>query len=228
MTNPDLPGGRREEPAPGPGRATPGAGPAVVKGVGPAPGASRGEVPGPDGMPPGPAGYEIRFRLAGWEALGPPFGLLFLAAGIFAPDPLYLRVFLIAGGGFLTVPYVIMLARRTAVFRADQAGITLGPEVPMRRFSAQFFPWAEIKKITFYKITRWSRTPGRQPGTYIGIVPRRTPPAGAARRINTWRLDRGRLAAVTAAAAPGVRIVEAGKIDPWTSTGRAVLREVGR
>jgi hypothetical protein len=228
MTNPDLPGGRREEPATGPGRATPGAGPAVVKGVGPAPGASRGEAPGPDGMPPSPAGYEIRFRLAGWEALGPPFGLLFLAAGIFAPDPLYMRVFLIAGGGFLTVPYVIMLARRTAVFRADQAGITLGPEVPMRQFSAQFFPWAEIKKITFCKITRWSRTPGRQPGTYIGIVPHRMPPAGRARRINTWRLDRGRLAAVTAAAAPGVRIVEAGKIDPWTSTGRAVLREVGR
>ncbi len=120
-----------------------------------------------------------------------------------------------------------MLARRTAVFRADQEGITLGPEVPMRQFSAQFFSWAEIKKITFYKITRWSRTPGKQPGTYIGIVPR-TPPTGAARRINTWRLDRGRLAAVTAAAAPGVPIVEAGKIDPWTSTGRAVLRELGR
>ncbi len=120
-----------------------------------------------------------------------------------------------------------MLARRTAVFRADQEGITLGPEVPMRQFSAEFFPWADIKKITFYTITRWSRTPGRQPGTYIGIVSR-TPPAGAARRINTWRLDPGRLAAVTAAAAPGVRIVEAGKIDPWTSTGRAVLRGVGR
>jgi hypothetical protein len=139
-----------------------------------------------------------------------------------------LRVFLIAGGGFLTVPYVIMLACRTAVFRADQAGITLGPEVPMRQFSAQFFPWAEIKEITLYTITRWSQTPGKQPGTLIGIVPRSTPPAGAARRINTWRLDRGRLAAVTAPAAPGVRIVEAGKIDPWTSTGRAVLREVGR
>ncbi len=169
---------------------------------------------------------------SGWPAGRPcarrSFGLLFLAAGIFSPDSLYLHVVLIAFGGFLTVPYVVMLAGRAAVFRADQEGITLGPEVPMRQFSAEFFPWAEIKKITVYKITRWSRTPGKQPGTYIGIVPRRTPPAGAARRIDTWRLDRGRLAAVTAAAAPGVPIVEAGKIDPWTSTGRAVLCEVGR
>jgi hypothetical protein len=179
-------------------------------------------------MAAGPGGYAVRFRLAGWEALAPPFGLLSAAFGIFAPDPLYLRVFFIALGGFLTVPYVIMLAGRTAVFRADQAGITLGPEVLMLQFSAQFFPWADIKKITFYTITRWSQTTGKQPGTYIGIVPRRTPRAGAARRINTWRLDRARLAAVTAAATPGVRIVEAGVIDPWTSTGQAVLREVGR
>ncbi len=228
MTSPDLPGGRREEPAPGSGRGIPDAGPDFLTGAGRAPGAARGEAPGPDGMPPGPGGYEIRFRLAGWEALIPPLGLLCLAAGIFSPDSLYLRVVLIAFGGYLTVPYVIMLAGRTAVFRADQEGITLGPEVPMRQFSAEFFPWADIKEITVYTITRWSRTPGKQPGTYIGIVPRRTPPAGAARRINTWQLDRGRLAAVTAAAAPGVPIVEAGKIDPWTSTGRAVLCEVGR
>ena len=228
MTSPDLPGVRREEAAPGSGRSIPDAGPDFLKGVCRAPGAARGEAPGPDGMPAGPGGYEIRFRLAGWEALCPPFVRApFLAAGIFSPDSLYLHVVLIAFGGFLTVPYVVMLAGRAAVFRADQEGITLGPEVPMRQFSAEFFPWAEIKKITVYKITRWSRTPGKQPGTYIGIVPR-TPPAGAARRINTWRLDPGRLAAVTAAAAPGVRIVEAGKIDPWTSTGRAVLREVGR
>ena len=226
MTNPDLPGGRREEPA-GPGRAAPDAGPVFVKGAGPAPGAACGEAPGPDGLPASAGRYEIRFRLAGWEALIPPLGLLCLAAGIFAPDSLYSHVVGIAFGGFLTVPYVIMLAGRAAVFRADQEGITLGPEVPMRQFSAEFFPWAEIKKITFYTITRWSRTPGKQPGTYIGIVPR-TPPAGAARRINTWRLDPGRLAAVTAAAAPGVRIVEAGKIDPRTSTGMAVLRGVGR
>jgi len=86
----------------------------------------------------------------------------------------------------------------------------------------------QIKEITFYEITRISQTRGKQPGTYIGIVPRRAPPAGAARRISTWRLDRGRLAAVTAAAAPGVPVVEAGVIDPWTSTGMAVLRKAGR
>lgn len=183
MTNPDLPGGRREEPAPGPGRATPGAGPAVVTGVGPAPGASSGEAPGPDGMPPGPAGYEIRFRLAGWEALGPPFGLLFLAAGIFAPEALYVHVVLTAGGGFLIVPYVIMLARRTAVFRADQAGITLGPEVPMRQFSAQFSPGQRSRRSPCTRSRAGAGRRGSSRGPISGSCPvaRRRPgqPAGS-------------------------------------------------
>jgi hypothetical protein len=34
--------------------------------------------------------------------------------------------------------------------------------------------------------------------------------AGASRRIRGWRLDRDRLAAVTAAVAPGVPVVDAG------------------
>jgi hypothetical protein len=127
------------------------------------------------------------------------------------------------------VPYVILLARRAIVFRADQAGITLGPEVPTRQFFSEFIPWPDINKITLYQITRPSRTVGRQPGTYIGIVPHhRRLAAGAARRINAWRLDRERLAAVTAAAAPGVAIVDAAEIDPHTSAGREVLRQVGR
>src|SRR6266702_3627876 len=42
MTSPDLPGGRREEPAPGSGRGIPDAGPDFLTGAGRAPGAARG------------------------------------------------------------------------------------------------------------------------------------------------------------------------------------------
>jgi len=149
--------------------------------------------------------------------------------GIFAPESLPARVIVVALGGLFAVPYVILLVTRKIVFRADHAGITLGPELPMFQFSTVFIPWADIKKITLYKITRPSRTMGRQPGTYIGIVPHdRAPADAAARRINTWRLDRGRLAAVTAAAAPGAPIVDAGEIDPFADAGRAILRQVRR
>ena len=224
MTDPD-PGDWREEPALTPDEATPDA----VPGAGPAPGAAPGQAPGRHGMPPDPGCYEIRFRLAGYEALFSVFGLLLFALGIFAPESLIARVAIVAVGGLFTVPYVILLVSRKIVFRADHAGITLGPELPLFHFSTVFFPWADIKKITFYKITRASRQMGRWPGIYIGIVPRDRAPADAAtRRINTWRLDRERLAAVTAAAAPRARIIDAGEIDPWEDAGRAVLREVGR
>ncbi len=129
-------------------------------------------------MPPESGCYEIRFRLAGYEALTPAFGLLILGAGIFIPRASLLgRVIGIAGGALFTVPYVILLVRRTIVFRADQAGITLGPEVLKFQFSTVFIPWADIRKVILYKITRASRTMGRQRGTYIGIVPHDRAPA---------------------------------------------------
>jgi hypothetical protein len=79
-----------------------------------------------------PGSYDLRFRLAGWEALAPPFGLLSAAFGIFAPDPRYLRVLFIALGGFLTVPYVIMLAGRTTGRPRRPGRHHARPEVLMR------------------------------------------------------------------------------------------------
>ena len=114
-------------------------------------------------MPPDPGCYEIRFRLAGYEALFSVFGLLLFALGIFAPESLIARVASVAVGGLFTVPYVILLASRKIVFRADHAGITLGPELPLFHFSTVFIPWPDIKKITLYKITRASRQMGRFP-----------------------------------------------------------------
>jgi hypothetical protein len=79
-----------------------------------------------------------------------------------------------------------------------------------------FIPWADIEKITLYKITRSNRRVGRA-GSYIKIVPHGVGPAGyaAVRRVNTWRLDPERLVAVAAATAPGVPVVDAEEIDPW-------------
>ena len=45
--------------------------------------------------------------------------------------------------------------------------------------------------------------------------------AGATRRVTGWRLDRGRLAAVAAAVAPGVPIVDASVGPAWAFRGRA-------
>jgi hypothetical protein len=162
-------------------------------------------------VPPKPDCYEIRFGLAGYEALFPVFGLLFLAPGIFVPGSLAQRLVFIACGGLFIVPYVILLALRPIVFRADHAGITLGPELPTLQISSSFIPWADVDTVSLYRRVGLSNQRGKSPGTYIEIVLDDNEPAAlwATRRINTWRLDRQRLAAVTATAAPGVRIVDA-------------------
>ena len=70
-------------------------------------------------------------------------------------------------------------------------------------------PWADVEQIILY-----SSDPGEQaPVQRIGI--RRRIGAMEARKVTGWRLDRGRLAAVTATVAPDVRIVCAtGKPGP--------------
>jgi hypothetical protein len=163
-------------------------------------------------VPPKSDCYEIRFRLAGYEALFPVFGLLFLAGGILPPgESLAPRVFFIACGGLFILPFVILLASRPIVFRADHACITLGPELPTLQLSSSFIPSADIDTVSLYKRVGLSNQRGKSPGTYIEVVLDDMEPAApwATRRINTWRLDRQRLAAVTATSAPGVRIVDA-------------------
>jgi regulator of protease activity HflC (stomatin/prohibitin superfamily) len=78
---------------------------------------------------------------------------------------------------------VIDAARRAVAFRAGQAGITLGavPGKLSGRGPAVFIAWADIDRIVLYP----------------------------ARKITGWRLDRERLAAVTAAVAPGIPIIDA-------------------
>ncbi len=121
-------------------------------------------------VPPKPDCYEIRFRLVGYEALFPVFGLLFLAPGILVPGSLAQRLVFIACGGLFIVPYVILLASRAIVFRADHAGITLGPELPTLQFSSSFIPWADIDTVSLYRRVGLSNQRGKSPGTYIEIV----------------------------------------------------------
>jgi hypothetical protein len=130
---------------------------------------------------------------------------------------------------------VLAVARRPVAFRADHAGITLGSDRLLPRRPAVFIPWTDVERIVLY--------PGRKAAgfgdylwasaelEYIGVQRRdgalalpygneQAPgcpvpgvAAGATRQIKRWRLDRERLAAVTAAVAPGILVIEA-RNDP--------------
>ena len=175
--------------------------------------------------------YEERYRLTGGAALGLAACLLSIGLGflwhtpvIFTVTAVLLAAVAAQGGG------VFAAARRTVAFRADHAGITLGT-VPGRltpgRGSAVFVPWADIEQIVLYPVYPGARG-GYAQARCIGIQRREGTPAlpagngqapgcpvpgvaaGATRKITGWRLDRERLAAVTAAVAPGIPIVDAG------------------
>ena len=107
--------------------------------------------------------------------------------------------------------------------RADHAGITLGRQrYPLTSRPATFVPWADVEQIILYTAYQ-----GGGPAPWIGIRRREGAPAlpsgneqapfcpvpgvaaGATRRNKGSRLDRERLAAVTAAVAPGISVVEA-------------------
>ena len=134
-------------------------------------------------------------------------------------------------GAVIAAALVILMgtgvaARRMIAFRADQAGITLGAEpgrLMVRRGPAVFIPWADAEKIIFI---RPGRAPPEDRVRCVGVqqrersaalpvgneqaagcpVPRVA--AGATRRVTGWQLDRERLAAVAAAVAPGVPLVD--------------------
>lgn len=174
--------------------------------------------------------YEERYRLTGRAAAGLAGVCVLIALGFtlwrlpLASLPVGIVIAVLAAHG----AGVIDLARRTVAFRADRAGIMLGAvpdKLTVRRGSALFIPWADVEMIVLYRV--YPRGGGRPPAVpCIGVqrqagappllwgneqapgcpVPR--VPAWATRRIAGWRLDRDRLAAVTAAVAPGIPIVD--------------------
>jgi hypothetical protein len=175
--------------------------------------------------------YEERYRLTGRAAAGLAASALLVVVGflwhlpvIFLPLGLALAAFTFQGAG------VVDRARRTTAFRADRAGITLGAvpdKLTVRRGSRLFIPWADVERIILYP----RRRGGRGMVQCIGVQRRAAAaplpwgneqapgcpvpgvPAWATRPITGWRLDTGRLAAVTAAVAPGVPILDT-RTDP--------------
>jgi hypothetical protein len=149
-------------------------------------------------------------------------GFLWHSPVIFLPIGLILAALIAHGSG------VIDLGRRTIAFRADQAGITLGAvpdKLSVCRGSALFIPWADVQRIILYPAYR--RGPGGRTAVQCIGVQRHTaaepllwgneqapgcPVPGVAtwatRMITGWRLDRDRLAAVTAAVAPGIPVLD--------------------
>ena len=173
--------------------------------------------------------YEARHRfLASWVAITLAAGLILLAVGIFLmaiswplPSGQAFRgvAFPIVLGGALAltyVPYVILVAGRIA-FRADQAGMTL-PAMPLANLllwslpddsKSEFIPWSDVKGITLYTIRGKGRARLKPPGIEIHHRYRRDAHSSyTLRSISTWKLERNRLAAIMAAAAPNIAIVE--------------------
>jgi hypothetical protein len=125
-------------------------------------------------------------------------------------------------------------------FRADRTGITLGavPGNPRGGRAAVLVPWADIQQIILYPVDPVGR--GRYARVRcIGIQRRPGAPAlpqgneqapgcpvpdvasGATRTIIGWRLDREHLAAVAAAAAPGIPVIA------FTTGPNAVIEGTG-
>jgi hypothetical protein len=185
--------------------------------------------------------YQERYRLTGRAATGLAVVCVLLALGftlwrlpLFClPAGIVIAARAAHGAG------VTDRARRTVAFRADEAGIALGAvpdKLTVRRGSALFIPWADVEAIVLYPV--YPRGAGRPPAVpCVGVqrqagarplrwgneqapgcpVPR--VPAWATRRISGWRLDRDRLAEVTAAVAPGVRILDTSR-DPGPRADR--------
>lgn len=151
-------------------------------------------------MLPDPGCYEERDRVTGREGTGLAAGLLAIGLGLIWHTQ---TIFLVIGVVLAAVT-VIALARRQLAFRADHAGI-LFPGRPdrltARRGPAVLIPWADVGQIILY-----SSEPGEQAAVQRIEIQCRTGGLEA-RKISGWRLDRDRLAAVTAAVAPDVRIV---------------------
>jgi hypothetical protein len=180
---------------------------------------------------PDQGGYEERYRLSRTARAGVSVSLTLLGLAIvfLISGPLPGAVAFFALTAIALLPAVIGPVTRRIAFRADHAGITLGADPhdswPLRPGRAAFIPWADVEQIVLYpqpggpsRSLAWRIGIQRRPGapelragdqTAPGCpLPRVT--TAATRPVSGWRLDRDRLAAVTAAVAPGIPVVDAG------------------
>jgi hypothetical protein len=185
---------------------------------------------------PDPGCYEARYRVSRAAQLGlsSSFTLLPTALGLIAFSlPAALVLFVL--GAITALPAAAGLAVRRTAFRADYAGITLGADLrdgsALRWDRAVFVPWADVEQIVIYP------GPGFPKGSrarHIGIQRRPGAPelragdgpapgcplprvtTAAFRPVSGWRLDRDRLAVVTAMVAPGIPVTDLTAIDTST------------
>jgi len=174
-------------------------------------------------VPPDPGCYEERYKLMG-VAVSLAGGLLAVGLGALWHTP---QLIFAAFTVLLAIPTVLAMALHPVAFRADQAGVTLGAVRMLPPRPAVFIPWADIEQIILYLAGS-----GRKGVECVGVQRREGAPAlpygnewapgcpvsgvaaAAARRMTHWRLDRERLAAVTATVAPGIPIIEAQRATP--------------
>jgi hypothetical protein len=173
-------------------------------------------------MMPDPGRYEERYRLT--RAVQVLVGaLLSVGLGLLWHTPLIFAALTVLAA----IPAVLARVRPQVALLVDHAGITLGSERLLPRRPAVFIPWADVEQIVLYPdpmsnggqaqcigVQRREGAPALPYGNkQVSWCPVSGVAAGAARRIKNWRLDRDRLAAVTAAVAPGIPVIEAGN-DP--------------
>ena len=184
-----------------------------------------------DGMLTGPGRYEERRRLT--NVVLPLFGVAVFLIGL----TMHFWPFIVFGVASVLL-YILAVTVYRIAFRADSAGITFGAD-PMRfKFYAMHIPWSDIETIILYTLRERPALPPGGGGkvdylestNYIGIkrragapalahrnqssnCPDPTVPTGATRPVVGWRLDRDRLAAVIAVAAPDVSLVDDGTTD---------------
>jgi hypothetical protein len=181
-------------------------------------------------MAPDQGCYQERYRLTVPVARSAAVSLVSLIPAIFGDRPLPWVILAPVIFVLATVPWLVAVASRKIAFRADTTGITLGADPlswPFRHASAVFVPWSDAEAIALYRgggpfgwrtgdepclgIQRRADAPALSRGNKPA---RRCPlpgiAAGAARPVTAWRLDRDRLAALTAAVAPAIPIIDAG------------------
>jgi len=181
-------------------------------------------------MMPDQGCYEERYRLTYPVARSAAFSFVPLIIAIFSHQPLYWVILAPIVFALATVPWLVAVASRKIAFRADMSGITLGADPlswPFRHASAVFVPWSDAEAIALYQgggpfgwrlqddpcigIQRRQGAPALSRGNKAACrCPVPGVAAGAVRPITAWRLDRDRLAALTAAVAPGIHIIDAG------------------
>jgi hypothetical protein len=180
-------------------------------------------------MGPDQGCYEERYRLTFPVARSAASGVVPLIVALFSHQPLPWVILALVVFALAIVPWLAAVASRKAAFRADAAGIMLGPDPlswPFRHASAVFVPWSDAQAIAMYHggglfgwriwddacigIQRRQDAPALSRGNKP--APRCPVPgvaAGTARPVTAWRLDPARLAALTAAVAPGIPIIDA-------------------